>query len=196
MPRKTDLLGKELQKANRRIKALERQLAEGKVIYKESTRRMIDTLKDKAAMLTNVSSGSLRIGGLQAEDREKYLNILKAFNDHKIGTLTGQRQLAAETKRKFEETYGTTDAEGNIIPISDEDYEMMVRIFESDQFQRFKEKFGQYSNIINEMAAKPKDYRKAVKYIDKVVNDDTGKFFEKGSETLNARAFIKGWQKL
>lgn len=183
-----------LQKANRRIKALEKGLAAGTVIYTRDTRRMIDTLRDKAELLTNVSKGNLRIGGLQAEDRARYLNILTQFNESQIGTITGQRKLLEKTRQAFMENYGYELDEQRKTELTDLQYETLVRIFESDQFQKFKEKYGTYSNAINAMVTESKGYAMALGFLNKVVTDESGRYFEKGSETLDAKQFIEDWK--
>lgn len=179
-----------LKKANRKIEMLERYMEQdsSKIKNKQVTRRMIDTLKDKASQLTNVGSGNLRIGGLLPEDRDRYLNILNNFNESPMSSLSGQKQYIEETKRKFEETY----SDGN--PISEEDYETLVSVFESDTFKKFKEKYGTYSNVINEMAANPKTYKKAINMLSGV-NRSTKKYFNNDG-TLNVAQFINRWREL
>lgn len=186
------LLYAELQKANRRIKALEKQMAKGELIYVESTRRMIETLKDKAAMLTGVTEGNLRVGKLKPDDRGEFIRILQRFNRSQIGTRTGQRKLLEESKRKFEETYGRTDDEGNVIPMSEQEYETLTSIFESDQFTMFKEKYGTYSGVIAEMAEDPLAYDHAMEFIENALADDERFTNEDGS--LDVEAFIEAWK--
>ena len=184
-----------LQKANRRIKALEKGLETGQVIYVKDTRRMIDTLRDKAELLTNVSTGNLRIGGLQAEDRQRYLNILEQFNRSEIGTISGQKKLLERTRQTFEENYAIDDDTGEPVELSDKYYETLVRVFESDQFQKFKEKYGTYSNAINAMVTESKSYTKALGFLTEVVEDNTGKYLEPGTENLDAKKFLEEWKK-
>lgn len=182
----------EMQKANRRIKRLEKQLQEGKIIYETSTRRLLDTLKDKAAALTGDQSGTIRIGKLKDEDREEFMRILQRFNSSVIGTMSGQKKLIEENKRRFEETYGQTDENGNVIPISDEQYAALVKIFESDQFKKFKEKYGTYSGVVAEMAANPKTYNDAIKFLEDVMRDDEKYTHNDGS--LDVAAYIDAWK--
>lgn len=179
-----------LKKANRKIEVLERYLESdsSKIKNKAVTERMIDALKDKASQLTNVSSGNLRIGGLLPEDRDRYLNILNNFNDSPMSSLSGQKEYIKQSKQRFEETY----SDGT--PLSDEDYDNLVSIFESDTFQKFKEKYGSYSNVINEMAANPKSYRRAVSMISGV-NRATSKY-NNADGSLNVKAFIDRWRSI
>lgn len=184
----------ELQKANRRIKALERQMEAGEIHYKKTTQRMIDTLKDKAAELTGVTHGDLRIGALQYEDREAYLRILKRFNQSAIGTKTLQEKLMKENKRKFEETYGRMDEDERVIPYSDEEYEELVNIFESDEFGRFTEKYKTYSGVIKEMAANPATYKEATEFLKEMMQPANEDAITHASGALDVDAFIKLWK--
>lgn len=189
-----DPMQRELQKANRRIKTLTKYLGQGseRVIYKETTWRMIETLYDKSSYLTNVTSGNLRIGGLSAEDRAEFLNILKRFNSSPLTTLSGQKKLMLENKRKFEETYGQTDENKNVIPMDEEDYKNLTSILESDDFKMFGEKYGTYKNVIGEMAATPVDYGKAMDLLSEVRR--TPAKFEHDDGSLNVKAFINAWK--
>lgn len=189
-----DPMQKELQKANRRIKTLNKYLGSGseKVIYKETTKRMIETLYGKSGQLTNIVSGNLRIGGLQAEDRQEFLNILRRFNSSPLTTLSGQKKLMIENKRKFEETYGQTDEDGNIIPMDEEDYKNLTSILESDDFKMFGEKYGTYRNVIGEMAASPVDYQNAMQVFADIRENAAKYQHDDGS--LNVGAFIDKWR--
>ena len=184
----------ELQKANRRIKALERQMEAGQIHYEKSTRRMIETLKDKAAELTGVTHGNLRIGGLQYEDREAYLRILQRFNQSVIGTKTLQEKLMEENKRKFEETYGMTDEDGNVIQMSDAEYENLVDIFESDEFKRFSEKYKTYSGVIAEMVSTQKTYQQATQFLKDIMQPSKEESITHGDGSLDVAAFIDMWK--
>lgn len=189
-----DPLQRELQKANRRIKTLQKYIDQGskRVVYKKTAQRMIDTLYDKSSYLTNITSGNLRVGGLQAEDREEFLNILKRFNNSPLTTLSGQKKLIQENKRKFEETYGQMDESGNVIPMSDADYENLTGILESDDFKMFGEKYGTYRNVIGEMASSPIDYADAMEIFADISRNPSK--YEHSDGGLNVDAFIKAWK--
>lgn len=186
----------ELAKANRKLKRLEAGLEDGSVIYRRDTEKMIEALRDKAELLTNVSRGNLRIGGLQEADVDRYINILRRFNENELSTITGQKRLLNRTKRSFEENFSYTGRGKNkrIYSIPDKYYETLVRIFESDQFKKFKEKYGAYSNAIGAMVMEQRSYESALEFLDMVVNDTSGKFLAKGSENIDAKKFLRAWK--
>ena len=179
-----------LKTANRRIQTLE---ASQNLIYEKTTQNMIDALRDKAAALTNVTEGNLRIGALDAADRDKFLNILDRFNKSNFSTVRGQKSIMKESKRKFEESFGSTVEEGNPIPIDDEVYEELTRVMESDEWSRFSEKYNTYSNVISDMVTNFKSYDKTVNFISEVVNE--GKYMTRGGG-INVRSFINAYRKL
>lgn len=179
-----------LKTANRRIQTLE---ASENLIYEKTTQNMINALRDKAAALTNVTDGNLRIGALDAADRDKFLNILDRFNQSKFSTVRGQKSIMKESKRKFEESFGSTDEEGNTIPIDDDVYEELTRVMESDQWSRFSEKYSTYSNVISDMVSNFKGYEKTMNFISEAVS--SGKYMARGGG-INVKAFIDGYRSL
>ena len=179
-----------LKTANRRIQTLE---ASENLIYEKTTQNMINALRDKAAALTNVTDGNLRIGALDPADREKYLNILDRFNKSNFSTVRGQKSIMKESKRKFEESFGTTDEEGNPIPIDDDVYEELTRVMESDAWSRFSEKYSTYSNVISDMVSNFKGYEKTINFISEAVS--SSKYMAKNGG-INVKAFIDGYRRL
>ena len=181
-----------LKTANRRIQTLE---SSDNLIYQKTTQKMIDALRDKAAALTNVTDGNLRIGALQEEDRDKLLNILDRFNNSRFSTVRGQKQIMKESKRKFEENFGQTDDDENPIPIDDDVYEELTKVMESDEWGRFSEKYKTYSNVISDMAANPKSYADTTEFLKTVLTDQSGRYTTK-SGGVNVKNFIKDYRKL
>ena len=181
-----------LKTANRRIQTLE---SSDNLIYEKTTQNMINALRDKAAALTNVTDGNLRIGALQEEDRDKLLNILDRFNNSKFSTVRGQKSIMKESKRKFEENFGQTDDDGNPIPIDDNVYEELTRVMESDEWQRFSEKYNTYSNVISDMVANPKSYSDTMQFLGTVLSDQSGRYMTK-SGGVNVRNFIKDYRNI
>lgn len=180
------LIHNEIKKANRRKKWIES--GSDKNIYAKQSQALLDEFMEKTSMLTNVSSGSIRIGALRAEDEKMFLNALERFNENPLTTATGQKTVVIQSDYEaFKEEYGE---------ISQKDYITLVSVFESDTFQKFKENFGTYSNVIAEMAKDPKSYKKAISMLAGVNRSDkaNGKYATNGE--LNVKAFIDRWREL
>lgn len=178
---------KMMKKANRRIEWLR---SSKNNIFSQQSEREIELLYDKMSRLNNVSRGNVRIGALQEEDEEMFYNILKNFVDNPITTYKGQRVDIVD--KGFE-----TFKKNHHVRISRDDYLSLIKIWESDTFQKFKENFGTYGNVIDEMARHPKDYNKAIRLLssaNRMADKQRSKYTWGGN--LNARAFISAWKDL
>lgn len=172
-------------KANERIEWL-RTSSEN--LFPAQTESMIDALFFKTSMLNNISRGKLRIGALNAEDEDAYINAIENFLADPVTTREGQENAIIDKGfKKFSENHPT-------IEITKNDYIDLVRIWESETFQKFKENFGTYSGVINEMAKSPKEYKKAISFLAGVnrSNKEHGKYATDGE--LNVKAFITAWK--
>ena len=174
-----------IKKANRRIEWIE---SGEKNLFPKQSRAEADALRFKLGKLNNVNSGKIRIGGLMAEDEQKFIDAINNFLDNPITSYKGQ---TSEMMDKGYETF--TQDHYNV---SRETYEGLVVIWESDAFQKFKENFGTYSNVIDEMAKNPKSYKKAINMLAGVnrSNKTNGKYATNGD--LNVKAFIDRWREL
>lgn len=132
------------------------------------------------------------MGGLSEQDEQMYINAVENFLNNPLTTYTGQREDILDKQYKtFKENHPKLfKGKG----ITRDEYAELVKIWESDTFQEFKENFGlAYTGVINEMAKNPKDYRKAISFLAGVNRADKtkGKYATEGE--LNVKAFIKEW---
>ena len=177
------------KRANARIEWTRRS---DRNLFSSQTEKMIDTLFEKTAMLNNVTGGRLRMGTLSAEDEERYINALENFLDNPITTYKGQRgEILEKQYNTFMENHPKLFSDGD--EITRDEYADLVKIWESDTFQKFKENFGTYSGVINEMVKNPKDYRRAISFLAGVnrSNKENGKYANDG--VLDVKAFIDAW---
>lgn len=131
------------------------------------------------------------MGGLTEQDEQMYINAVENFLDNPITTYSGQREEILDKQfNTFRENHPSLFGDDEI---TRENYADLVRIWESDTFQKFKENFGTYSGVINEMAKNPKDYRRAISFLAGVnrSNKESGKYATNGE--LNVKAFIDEW---
>lgn len=157
-------------------------------LFPVQTEAMIAALYFKTSMLNNVSHGKLRTGALNAEDEEAYINAVENFLSNPLTTRQGQEtDIIDKGFKTFNENHPDID-------ISRSDYADLVKVWESDTFQKFKENFGTYSGVISEMSKNPKDYKKAISFLSGVnrSNKDHGKYATDGE--LNVKAFIDAWR--
>lgn len=179
-----------LKTANRRINTMQNS---ENLIYEKTTNKQIEALRAKAAGLTGVTDGNLRIGDLDPADRDRYLNILKKFNESDFSTVRGQKNIMKESKKKFEENFAQTDEEGNTIPIDDDVYEEITKVMESDAWARFSEKYMTYSNVISDMVANPKSYSDTLNFIQNVVQND---LYMSADGNIDVKGFIDAYRKI
>lgn len=179
-----------LKTANRRINTLQRS---ENLIYEKTTNKQIEALRAKAAGLTGVTEGNLRIGDLDPADRDRYLNILKRFNESDFSTVRGQKSIMRESKKKFEENFAQTDENGNTIPIDDKVYEEITHIMESDTWAKFSEKYMTYSNVISDMVANPKSYDATIEFITDVIEHNK---FMTSDGNVDVDKFIKAYKQI
>lgn len=159
-----------------------------KNIFTQQSLDLVDTLTDKLSRLNGVTRGNIRIGALQSEDEQLFLNALENFLDNPLTTLKGQK---VEILDKGYESF-TRDH----FNVSRETYDNLVKVWESDTFQKFKENFGTYANVIDEMAKNPKSYKKAISMLAGVnrSNKEHGRYATNGE--LDVKAFIDRWREL
>lgn len=131
------------------------------------------------------------MGGLAEQDEQMYINALENFLGNPLTTYSGQRDTILDKQyNTFKENHPSLFGDDDI---TRDDYADLVRIWESDTFQKFKENFGTYNGVINEMAKNPKDYRRAISFLAGVnrSNKERGKYATNGE--LNVKAFIDEW---
>lgn len=181
-----------IQQLNKRANArIEWARSSKNNLFTTQTEELIETLFDKTSKLNNVSSGRLRMGGLSAQDEQMYINAVENFLENPITTYGGQRgKILDKQFNTFKENHPSLFGDDEL---TKENYADLVRIWESDTFQKFKENFGTYSGVINEMSKNPKDYRRAISFLAGVnrSNKEHGKFATNGE--LNVKAFIDEW---
>ena len=150
---------------------------------------LVDELLEKTGKLNNSNADRLRMGALSQEDEQLYANAVQNFLDNPLTTQHGQQ---AEIIDRGWESFN----ENRNFHVDRETYESLVDIWESDTFQKFKENFGTYANVIDEMAKNPKSYRRAINMLAGVnrSNKTNGKYANEGQ--LDVSAFIKRWREL
>ena len=163
-------------------------------LFTKQTDELIDTLFEKTSMLNNVSGGRLRMGGLSAADEDRYINAIENFLNNPLTTYHGQRvDVLEKGYDTFRENHPGLFRDNEI---TRDEYGELVKIWESDTFQKFKENFGAvYSGVINEMAKSPKGYKQAISFLAGVnrSNKESGKYAQNGE--LDVAAFIREWRK-
>ena len=172
-----------LKRANKRLAILEKN--KEKTIYKKSTENLVNRMLRVSEELTGGQTKHLARGNIKQSDVESYKEALRRFLRSEMSTLRGQKKVMRENKAAFEGEFGK---------ISDEDYMTLTHVLESDEFARFKEKYGTYAGVLNDMVANPiKSYDDAINFIKSVNEDDSGTYFTK-TGALNTKAFIDGWR--
>ena len=174
-----------VKRANERIKWVRNSK---KNRFKQQSMDAVEHVLEYTGRLNNSNADRLRVGGLRAEDEQLFKNALDNFLSDPTTTYSGQQNEIIEK--------GYESFQKNFFKVDRDTYEGLVDIWESDTFQKFKENFGTYSNVIDEMAKNPKSYRKAISMISGVnrSNKENGRYVHNGQ--LDVDAFIKRWREL
>ena len=178
-------ISKLIKRANERIKWIRNSK---KNLYRKESFEAVEQVLEYTGRLNNSNADRIKISGLRYEDEELFENVLENFLNNPVTTLRGQREeIQGKGYKSFTQ---------NFFKVTPSTYEGLVRIFESDTFQKFKENFGTYSNVIDEMAKNPKTYRKAISMIAGVnrATKTESKYVHNGQ--LDVDAFIKRWREL
>ena len=167
-----------LKKANKRIETLNRSYNN---IYQQQVNDMIARLERTAENLTG-TTGRLKRGNIAEANIPKYKRALNAFLESDMSTITGQNRIMNKAKAAYEANYG---------PISEEDYKTLTSVFESKEFQMFKEKYQQYDNVTKGLtaAASKYDYEEMILKLQEVLEEPETYSYQDGS--LNVRKFME-----
>ena len=167
---------------NRLLKAVNKReqilTTSANVLYPEQTRAELARLHRIQEKLTG-TTGHFKRGDITAGQIPAYKAALQRFLQSDLSTITGQNRVMQSAKAKYEESYGE---------ISEENYKKITKLFDSDIFKKFKEKYGTYSNVLNTMGSSSLSYSRMKSFIDAMVEDDTGLMFSSDG-SLNSKAF-------
>lgn len=184
MPKKTSAVDTELNKLLKQVNKREQILTTSRnVLYPEQTRAELQRLHRIQEKLTG-TTGAFKRGNIQQGMIPQYKAALQRFLQSDLSTITGQNRIMSSAKAKYEESYG---------PISDYKYKRLTKLFDSDTFKKFKEKYGTYSNVLDTMGESNISYKKMEDFLQKVVSDNSGKYFSNDG-TLNTKAFETDWK--
>lgn len=184
MPKKIRTVDKELNKLLKQVNKREQVLTSSRnVLYPEQTRAELARLHRIQERLTG-TTGHFKRGNIPNGLIPQYKAALERFLQSDLSTITGQNRIMEKAKARYEESYG---------PISDYKYKRLTKLFDSDAFKKFKEKYGTYSNVLDTMGSSNISYKKMESFLDSVVKDNSGKYFNNDG-TLNARAFEEDWK--
>lgn len=173
-------LNKLLKQANKREQIL---TTSGNVLYPEQTRAELQRLHRIQEKLTG-TTGHFKKGNITQGMIPQYKAALRRFLESDLSTITGQNRIMQSAKAKYEESYG---------PISEYKYKRLTKLFDSDTFKKFKEKYGTYSNVLDTMGQSNISYKKMEGFLQKVVADNSGKYFSSDG-SLNTKAFETDWK--
>lgn len=173
-------LNKLLKQVNKREQIL---TTSRNVIYPEQTRAELQRLHRIQEKLTG-TTGHFKRGNITNGLIPQYKAALQRFLQSDLSTITGQNRIMESAKAKYEESYGE---------ISEYKYKRLTKLFESPVFKKFKEKYGTYSNVLDTMGQSNISYKKMEGFLQTVVEDDSGKYFNRDG-TLNAKAFETDWK--
>lgn len=155
------------------------------VIYLEQTRAELQRLHRIQEKLTG-TTGHFKRGNITNGLIPQYKAALQRFLQSDLSTITGQNRIMERAKAKYEEDYGA---------ISEEDYKKLTKLFDSDQFKKFKEKYGTYSNILDTLGNSKLSYSRMKSFIDVMVQDDSNMFFSSDG-SLNSAAFEAAYNEI
>ena len=186
MPKRIRTVDKELNKLLKQVNKREQVLTTSRnVLYPEQTRAELSRLHRIQERLTG-TTGHFKRGNIQNGMIPQYKAALQRFLQSDLSTITGQNRIMERAKARYEEDYGE---------ISDADYKKLTKLFDSDQFKKFKEKYGTYSNILDTLGNSKLSYSRMKSFIDAMVQDDTNLFFSKDG-SLNSAAFEAAYNEI
>lgn len=172
---------------NRLLKAVNKReqilTTSSNVLYPEQTRAELARLHRIQEKLTG-TTGHFKRGDITAGQIPAYKAALQRFLQSDLSTITGQNRIMQSAKAKYEESYGE---------ISDYKYKRLTKLFDSDAFKKFKEKYGTYSNVLETMGSSNISYKKMEGFLEAVVADDSGRYFSSDG-SLNTKAFETDWK--
>lgn len=183
MPKKIRTVDKELNKLLKQVNKREQVLTSSRnVLYPEQTKAELARLHRIQERLTG-TTGHFKRGNIKNGMIPQYKAALERFLQSDLSTITGQNRIMERNKARYEENFGR---------ISDYKYKRLTKLFDSDTFKKFKEKYGTYSNVLETMGSSNISYKKMESFLNKVVEDDSGKYFNRDG-TLNSKVFEKDW---